>query len=99
MAWFLILILWPLALVGIWLLWQMAWYAAYEIVIGDDGLHISTPHAKTTNLFKDIAYFQPLVLRPPRWLIILSWLGAFAGKGRQRIGAAGRPPSRPSLCC
>jgi hypothetical protein len=35
-------------------------------------------------------YFQPVVIKPPKWLIALTWLAALAGKGNMRVGAAGR---------
>ena len=37
-----------------------------------------------------MAYFQPVVFKPPKWLIAASWLAAAAGKGSAQIGAAGR---------
>jgi hypothetical protein len=35
-------------------------------------------------------FFQPIVFKPPKWLIILSWLAALSAKGTARIGAVGR---------
>ncbi|MCX6564088.1 MAG: hypothetical protein NTU60_10860 [Candidatus Aminicenantes bacterium] len=89
-AWPLALILWPLAFVGIWLLRFNAWTASYEILLVPGAIELSTYKEKTNFPFAAMTSYQPLVLRPPRWLIILSWLAALAGRGRQRIGAAGR---------
>jgi hypothetical protein len=30
------------------------------------------------------------VIKPPKWLIVLSWIAALAGKGNMKVGAAGR---------
>lgn len=35
-------------------------------------------------------YFQPVVFKPPKWLIMLSWLAALSAKGSMRTGATGR---------
>ena len=35
-------------------------------------------------------YFQPIIFKPPRWLIILAWMAALSGKGAARKGGVGR---------
>jgi hypothetical protein len=37
-----------------------------------------------------MAFFQPVVFKSPRWLILLSWFAALSGKGSSRVGATGR---------
>lgn len=89
-GWIFLLILWPFALTGAWMLQEMARLAGYEIRLRDDGLEIRVRGKARTVRFRELAFFRPLVLRPPRWLIVLTWLSALAGKGGARSGAAGR---------
>jgi hypothetical protein len=89
-GWIFLLILWPFALTGAWMLQEMARLASFEIRIRDDGLDILARGKTRSVLFSDLAFFRPLVLRPPRWLIALTWLSALAGRGGARSGAAGR---------
>jgi len=28
-----------------------------------------------------IEYFQPVIFKPPKWLVIMTWLAAFSGRG------------------
>ena len=53
-------------------------------------------------------FFQPVVIKPPKWLIALSWLAALTGKGHLedrrhgaghdhqlgRVGQPGDPPEK-----
>ena len=89
-GWPLIPFFWPLFFIGIWLLVISAWFASYRIVLLEDRIRISTYKGSVEFPFSDISYFQPVVFKPPKWLILLSWLGALSGKGSAQIGAAGR---------
>ncbi len=31
--------------------------------------------------FDDIEYYQPVIFKPPKWLIVLTWFAAFSGRG------------------
>ena len=81
LAWFLPLTVWPLALLGAWLLIHMAEYAAYEVRILDGGVEVTTSRGQTTVPFAAIVCVQPLVLLTPSWLTRLSWLAALTGQG------------------
>jgi hypothetical protein len=90
LAWPLALVAWPLAFAGIWLLRLGAWYASYQLAVTPDGFELSTYKSRRLFSFGEMAYLQPVVVKPPRWLVVASWLGALAGRGSARIGAAGR---------
>ncbi|MBM3293782.1 MAG: hypothetical protein FJY82_04570 [Candidatus Aminicenantes bacterium] len=90
LAWPLTLVCWPLAFVGIWLLRLQAWYATYRLALKTDGIELSTYKGKRLFRFAEMSYHQPVRVKPPRWLVIASWLAALAGKGSARVGAAGR---------
>jgi len=90
-AWPLALILWPLAFAGVWLLRLGAWYASYRLTLSPSGIELSTYKSRRLYSFDEMAFYQPVVLKPPRWLVIASWIGAMApGRGSARFGTAGR---------
>jgi hypothetical protein len=89
-GWILCLIFWPLALLGVWLLRRMAWYASYLIVIRQDAILIKVGKSETIVPLADIAGYHPLILTSPRWLVIASLLAALSGRGSAGVGAAGR---------
>ncbi|HWR57980.1 MAG TPA: hypothetical protein VN328_03750 [Thermodesulfovibrionales bacterium] len=89
-GWPLIPFFWPLFFIGVWLLVISAWFASYRILLLEDRLRISTYKGPVELPFGDISFFQPVIFRPPKWLIALSWLAALSGKGSAQIGAAGR---------
>ncbi len=89
-GWILCLVLWPLAFLGVWLLRRSAWYAGYGLRIGPEGLEVEMGRRDQKVALVDIDHYQPLVLKPPRWLIGMSFLAALAGKGSSGMGAAGR---------
>jgi len=89
-GWPLFIFFWPFFFMGIWLLLISAWFAGFSIVITEDRLRLSTYKGKREYLYKDIEYFQPVIFKPPKWLIALSWTAALSGKGASRIGSTGR---------
>ncbi|NTU41464.1 MAG: hypothetical protein HGA78_00110 [Nitrospirales bacterium] len=90
-GWPLLFFFWPLFFLGIWLLVIAAWFSGFSITVTGDRLKISTYNkGKRAFYYKDMESFQPVVFKPPRWLIGLSWLAALSGKGSTRIGRAGR---------
>lgn len=89
-GWPLFFFFWPVFFLGLWLWFIAAWFASFTFVIGPDRLNLSTYKGEGEFLYRDMAYFQPIVFKPPKWLIVASWLGALAGKGSAQIGAAGR---------
>ena len=89
-GWPLFFFFWPVFFLGLWLWFISAWFASFTLVIGTDRLSLSTYKGAGEFLYRDMAYFQPVVFKPPKWLIVASWLGALAGRGSAQIGAAGR---------
>ena len=89
-GWPLFFFFWPVFFLGLWLWFIAAWFASFTLVIGPDRLSLSTYKGDGEFLYRDMAYFQPVVFKPPKWLIVASWLGALAGRGSAQIGAAGR---------
>jgi hypothetical protein len=89
-GWPLLIFFWPFFFSGIWLLMISAWFASYQLLMLTDRLRISTYKGPKDFLYTDMEFFQPVIFKPPQWLIVLSWLAAFAGKGSSRIGATGR---------
>lgn len=89
-GWPLFIFFWPFFFMGIWLLLISAWFAGFSIVITEDRLKLSTYKGKREYFYKDMEFFQPVLFRPPKWLIALSWTAALSGKGASRIGATGR---------
>ena len=89
-GWPLFFFFWPVFFLGVWVWFIAAWFASFTLVIGPDRLSLSTYKGEGEFLYRDMAYFQPIVFKPPKWLIVASWLGALAGKGSAQIGAAGR---------
>ena len=89
-GWPLFFFFWPVFFLGVWVWFISAWFASFTLVIGPDRLSLSTYKGEGEFLYRDMAYFQPIVFKPPKWLIVASWLGALAGRGSAQIGAAGR---------
>ena len=89
-GWPLFFFFWPILILGIWLLFISAWFAGFSIVVKEDRLSLSTYKVEREFLYQDMEFYQPVVFKPPKWLIALSWIAALAGKGSSRIGATGR---------
>jgi len=89
-GWPLLLFFWPIFLLGLWALIVSAWFARFSIVFLDDRLILSSHKGEREFLYKDMAFFQPVTFKTPRWLMILSWVAALTAKGSSRIGATGR---------
>ncbi|MCX8026507.1 MAG: hypothetical protein N3A62_01445, partial [Thermodesulfovibrionales bacterium] len=75
------IVMWLISLLGFYSIKISAWYASYQILPMDDGIKIAT--YKGVNLFRydEMEYFQPVIFKPPKWLIVLTWLAALSGRG------------------
>ena len=68
----------------------MAEYAAFELMVRDDGLYKSTAFGRAFYPYAEMQYWQPLDQRQPRWFIFLLWLAAITGKGGASLTVAGQ---------
>jgi hypothetical protein len=89
-GWPLFFFFWPIFFLGLIIVWLAAWVSAFALQVTEDRLCIWTDRGERDFLYSDMDFFQPVLIRPPRWLVALSWLTVIAGKGSSRIGAAGR---------
>ncbi|HEY3275356.1 MAG TPA: hypothetical protein VGJ94_01955 [Syntrophorhabdaceae bacterium] len=87
---FVFLLFSPFFLGGLAVLWVSAWYGTYEILRTGEGLKIITPGKMRFFPYREMTFFQPVVFKPPRWLVILSWVAVLISAGTARLGAAGR---------
>ena len=83
-------VLWPFAFAGAWVSLYMAEYGSYQILIREDGLYVETCRRRDLYPFDAMDYWEPLELRPPRWLIMLLWLASLTGRGARSYQAAGQ---------
>lgn len=82
------LIFWGLAAFGVWMLKMSSWTAGLQIEILPDRLRRITSRGRDEYAFASIEYIQPIIQAPPRWLIRLLWLAAFAGRSVSSAGSA-----------
>ncbi len=87
----LVALFWLLAALGLVALAWNAWAASYRLQIGKDSLRIATATGVRELAMADLIAVDPMILRPPKWLIMLSWMAVFLGGNRiQRLGQTGR---------
>ncbi|MFH2040910.1 MAG: hypothetical protein ABIJ35_00150 [Acidobacteriota bacterium] len=87
---FLLPVLYLLGGLGLWILWYNGWYGEFSLMIRPTGLDLQTIDGRESLPFDGISFYQPLVAKPPKWLVILSWLGALSGRGSSGVGGLGR---------
>lgn len=87
----LVALFWGLAALGLLTLGWNAWAAAYRLQIAEDRLRVTTALHTRELPYAELVAADPVILRPPRWLIMLSWLAVFLGGSRAaRLGQTGR---------
>ncbi len=74
-------VFWLISLLGIYTIKIAVWYSSYEIDLLRDGIKIASYKGIKDILFEQIELFQPVVFKPPKWLIILTWIAALSGRG------------------
>jgi hypothetical protein len=89
-GWPLFFFFWPIAFIGLVLVWLAEWYSSFALLPLPDRLRIWGPRGERDFPFAEMDFFQPVLIKPPKWLIVLSWVAALSGKGSARIGATGR---------
>jgi len=80
----------PLSIGGILLMKIAIFYAGFQIIPLDNGFKIITDSKKKHIVFDDIDFIQPVVFKPPGWLIVLSWIAALSGKGSSALRFTGQ---------
>ncbi len=82
---------WSMACLGLCAFYWTAHAAVYCLVMRDSGFDIRTLRGREAFDYADIQEIQGALLRPPKWLIVLSFVAALLGKsGAARMGQTGR---------
>jgi len=89
-GWPLFFFFWPIFFIGLILVRLAEWFSSFALLPLADRLRIWSPRGERDFPYGEMEFFQPVVTRPPKWLIALTWLAALSGKGSARIGATGR---------
>jgi len=89
-GWPLFFFFWPIFLLGLTLVWIAEWFSSFALLPLSDRLRIWSRRGERDFPYSEMDFFQPVVIKPPKWLIALSWVAALSGKGSSRIGATGR---------
>lgn len=89
-GWPLLIFFGPLFLLGVFTLKLSAWFAGYQLLLEPGGLRVSTYRGERAYGYADMLFYQPVVFKSPRWLIVLTWIAALSGKGSARVGGIGR---------
>ena len=89
-GWPLFFFFWPIVPLGILLVFLAAWFSSFSLLTLEDRLRIWNPWGPRDYAYGAMEFFQPVVIKPPKWLIALTWLAALAGKGNMKVGATGR---------
>ena len=87
---FMPLIFWPLALLGLVIIIISMRHANLKILLSENRLAILSDAGDFDIPFDAIHSWGRAVLAPPKWLIVLTWLSALASRGGARYGAMGR---------
>ena len=89
-GWPLFFFFWPIVPLGLLLVILAAWFSSFALLPLEDRLRIWNPWGARDYPYDAMEFFQPVVIKPPKWLIALSWLAALTGKGNMKVGATGR---------
>jgi hypothetical protein len=81
---------WSLAALGCVVIFWSAWAAAYRLQISDDRLEISALGSTRVIALADVVIVEPVCLRAPKWLLLISWLAAVVGGSSRAAGQTGR---------
>lgn len=74
-------VMWLISLLGFYSIKISAWYASYQILPLEEGIKIATYKGISLFMYNEMAYFQPVIFKLPKWLIFLTWLAALSGRG------------------
>lgn len=79
-----------MAALGLSCLWWSHFFAIYQIHLLQDSILFVSPKGVEQLYYKDMQLVEPVILVPPKWLIVLTALSALCGRGSAAIGASGR---------
>jgi hypothetical protein len=89
--WGLTAVFWLLAAMGGLLIYWAIYYAGFGVVVLPDRLRLVSFRGTREFRFAELEYVQPTAFLPPKWLVVLSFLAVFLGRGSAaRAGQAGR---------
>jgi len=74
-------VFWLISLLGVYSIKIALWYASYEVAPAPDGIKIATYKGARHLSFDAMEYFQPILFKPPKWLIAITWIAALSGRG------------------
>ncbi len=74
-------VMWLISLLGFYSIKISAWYASCQILPLEEGIKIATYKGVRLFRYDEMDYFQPIIIKPPKWLIALTWLAALSGRG------------------
>lgn len=74
-------VFWCISLIGVFTIKIALWYGSYQIEITDEGIRIADYRGIRHFRFNEMEHFQPVIFKPPKWLIWLTWLAALSGRG------------------
>ena len=80
----------PLLAGGLFVLYLTASFGSFEMVPLREALQMESFWGRRIYPYAEMAFFQYVMFKPPRWLILLSWLMVLMSAGTARMGAAGR---------
>jgi hypothetical protein len=86
----LMILFWINCVIGLYLFKVTAFFAAYRMEILEDRIKLSALNGKAEFRFNEISFFQPVIFRPPKWLVVMMWIAALSGRGASRMGGVGR---------
>ena len=89
-GWPLFFFFWPIVPLGLLLVFLAGWFSSFALLPLEDRFRVWNHRGSRDYPYSDMAFFQPVVIKPPKWLIVLTWLAALAGKGSMKVGATGR---------
>lgn len=75
---------------GLLSLYMTTWLGSYQLLALNEELRLSTFRGTWSFSYNEMSFFQPVIFKPPRWFIIVSWIMVFASAGAARLGALGR---------
>lgn len=91
-------IFWPMLSFCFMLVWLAVSSSAFALLPLEDRFRIWHPRGQRDFLYSEMEFFQPVVFKPPKWLVVLSWVAVLAGKGSS-MSVAGRALLISSSAC